>query len=618
MNSTDKQKLSLRTALIAGIFTSVISIIMLLNFWQLKRTDPLESELLKNMVERLENDRNNIQLKEEIRRLDLIARQAYFTSQWQIRTGGYLLVAGAVIMIIALRYYYSYTNRITVPENIEKSMVMKVLVSHRWVIYTIVIVFGSSLVAAIFSEDHLSKSYALTDVPTTEDEPEIEEILIRDEPEKSNETNAPAEQNLPDSKTDEMLTDVTAPDVTEEKMVISEDIEQRRTPEPVRSSAICQFPAFRGVNGLGISMHKNIPTDWDGASGRNILWKSEIPAPGYNSPVIWDDKLFLTGADNTSQFVFCYSTQNGELLWQHSVNDIARPAGQVRKPTEDTGYAASTVTTDGRFVFAIFATGDVVCVDFKGNRIWGKNIGIPDNHYGHSSSLLLFKGLLLIQFDSNETGRALALFANSGEQKWEISRNTQISWASPILADMGDHYELILASAPLVAGYDPITGEELWGLECLMGEVGPSPAFSNGLVFAANEYARLCAIKPGTPAEMVWETNEYLPEVSSPVADKGLVFIATSYGVIACYDAENGELLWEHEVDNGFYASPMIAENKVFFLDTEGVIHIFSNKRTKELLGEPALGEATVSTPAFMDGRIFLRSKENLYCIGEN
>jgi outer membrane protein assembly factor BamB len=299
------------------------------------------------------------------------------------------------------------------------------------------------------------------------------------------------------------------------------------------------------------------------------------------------------------------------------VNDISRPSGEVRKPTDDTGYAAPTLTTDGRYVYGIFATGDVICVDKNGKRIWGRNIGIPDNHYGHSSSLLLHKDLLLIQFDTNAAGKVLALKAGSGETAWETLRDTQISWASPVLAKIDDHYELILTSAPLVAGYDPVSGDELWSIECLMGEVGPSPAYSDGLVFAANEYARLCAIKPGKNPEMVWESNEYLPEVSSPVADEGMIFIATSYGVIACFDTANGELLWEHETDNGFYASPMIAGNKVYFLDTEGIMYIFSKEKTKNLLAESALGEGSVSTPAFTDGRIYLRSRDNLYCIGK-
>jgi outer membrane protein assembly factor BamB len=99
--------------------------------------------------------------------------------------------------------------------------------------------------------------------------------------------------------------------------------------------------------------------------------------------------------------------------------------------------------------------------------------------------------------------------------------------------------------------------------------------------------------------------------------DDGMLFIGTSYGVIACYDAANGEILWEYECDDGIYASPMIADNKVYFLDMAGKMHIFSKDRTFNLLGEPELGERSVSTPSFSEGRIYLRSDSYLYCISK-
>ena len=128
--------------------------------------------------------------------------------------------------------------------------------------------------------------------------------------------------------------------------------------------------------------------------------------------------------------------------------------------------------------------------------------------------------------------------------------------------------------------------------------------------------AKLIAIKPGNPPITVWESNEYLPEVASPVATDGLLFIATSYGVIACFDTSNGELHWEYEADQGFYASPIIADNKLYFLDVDGKMHIFSIDKTMKLIGTPELGERSVSTPAFAQGKILLRGFDYLYCIG--
>ena len=298
------------------------------------------------------------------------------------------------------------------------------------------------------------------------------------------------------------------------------------------------------------------------------------------------------------------------------MSGISRPSEKAIRTTDDTGFAAPTVATDGQHVYAIFATGDLVSLNMEGRRIWGRNMGIPDNHYGHSSSLLLWNDHLFIQFDTNVAGKVLALDARTGELVWETARTSKISWASPILASMGDNYQLVLASSPEVAAYDPDSGRELWKLNCMSGEVGPSPGFYNGVVYAANEYARLIAIRPGNPPVTLWESNEYLPEVASPVVVDGLCFIATSYGVIACFDAGTGDLLWEYEANQGFYASPVVAEGKVYFLDMDGIMHIFSVDRGMQLIGTPELGERSASTPAFANGKILIRGFDHLYCIG--
>lgn len=621
MNTKEKQTIAWRIAVIAGIFSAIVSIIMLLNYWQLQRSDPVDNELLISLVEQLKKDSGNEQLKQDIRQLDLIVRKAYFTNQWEIRAGAYILIAGVIILVFALRQYHSYSKEIEMPGSEDRHLGKELLTAQRWIVYSVFVIFSLALVAAYLSNDQLSSAYMLTEAVEEKTEPEVEEIAIRTKEDEVSETS----ESVQPEETDLMSEEVTESETTLDDDILEADSDAGEelldapdtSPTNISMRFIDQFPSFRGPYGLGISYHKDIPTDWDGASGRNVVWKSEIPLHGYNSPVIWGDRIFLTGASNTEQFIYCYSPLDGSMIWRHAVNDVSRSSSTVPRVTDDTGYAAPTVVTDGNSVCAIYATGDVVCVDMDGNRKWAKNLGIPDNHYGHSSSLLIHKGLLMVQFDTNKQGKVLALDVSSGEQKWETARSSKISWASPILADLGDHVELVLSSSPHVAAYDPMTGKLLWEIECMMGEVGPSPAFEEGIVYATNEYATLAAIRPGNPPEIVWESNEYLPEVASPVVDDGILFIATSYGVICSYDASSGEILWEYECDDGIYASPMIADNKVYFLDMGGKMHIFSKDRTMNLLGEPELGERSVSTPSFSNGRIYLRSDSFLYCIGK-
>ncbi len=171
----------------------------------------------------------------------------------------------------------------------------------------------------------------------------------------------------------------------------------------------------------------------------------------------------------------------------------------------------------------------------------------------------------------------------TGNTVWETVRNAKISWASPVLAEVDGKYQVVLTSDPIVAGYDVETGKELWTVDCMMGEVGPSVAYSDGIVVAANEYARMVAIDIRTQ-KTLWENDEYLPEASSPVAYKGLLFIATSYGVFVCYDLKTGEKYWEDDFGTTVYSSPTIADGKVFLMDNDGTMRIYEASKEMKLI----------------------------------
>lgn len=274
------------------------------------------------------------------------------------------------------------------------------------------------------------------------------------------------------------------------------------------------------------------------------------------------------------------------------------------------------MATDGRRVFVIFATGDAAGLSMDGTRIWAKNLGPPQNHYGHSSSLIVFEDRLLIQYDQNTGGRLIALNTRSGEVIYDRPREVEISWASPILVDTGSRTELILNSNPSVVSYDPVSGTELWSIRCMMGEVAPSPAYADGVVFAVNDYARLVGIDLSGEPSIAWEVIDDLSEVSSPVASGGLVFMAASYGALSCLDAKTGDLLWIEDFDDGFYSSPILSGGNIYLMDMSGVTHIIKAAREFEVTARNPLGEKAVTIPAFMPGRIYIRGYKNLICIG--
>ena len=150
----------------------------------------------------------------------------------------------------------------------------------------------------------------------------------------------------------------------------------------------------------------------------------------------------------------------------------------------------------------------------------------------------------------------------------------------------------------------------------MSGEIGPSPAFSDGVVFVCNDYARLAAIKLGETPTLLWETDEDLSEISSPVANEDIVIMSASFGTTSCFDAQTGERHWYYDADDGFYSSPIIANGLIYQMDVKGLMHVIKADKTLEVVSTNPLGEKASSTPAFYEDRIFIRGEKNLYCIG--
>jgi len=557
--ATLRYTIARRIAVMAAVFAVILSVLLIVNYVQTKAADPLNSAALQQLMEKLRETPGDETLKEQIRALDLLARKAYFVNRWQIRAGGFLLFFFVLTFLVALKYMHSFHP--SFPDLTRKPTAGNLweerLLARRYLLFGGLGLFTIAFVLGAMTENSLEDTG----------------IDMRE---------SPAEPP-------------SYPDLAE-----------------IREN----WPGFRGPEGIGHTYTDSAPTRWDTPSGENVLWKATLPLPGFNSPIVWGDKLFLSGSDGETQAVFCFDTDSGEVLWRTDLDDISGSPGENPDVSEDTGFAAPTMATDGSRVFVLFGTGDCACLDFEGKRLWAKNLGVPENHYGHSSSPIIYRHLLLIQYDQNSGGHLIALDTQTGKLVYDQHRDIDISWASPILVTVDGHDEIILNSSPGVIAHDPATGRELWRADCMSGEVAPSPAYADGIVFVVNDYAKLAAIRPGDPAEILWESEDDLSEVSSPLATDEFVFVATSYGTVSCFDAKTGERYWYEDLPRGFYSSPVLAGENVYVMDLTGAMYIFRAAKTYEPVGVCELGEEAFAVPAFVRGRIYIRGKDTLYCIG--
>ncbi|MDR0232436.1 MAG: PQQ-binding-like beta-propeller repeat protein [Dysgonamonadaceae bacterium] len=576
-----KRTISRNIAIVSAIFIVAFSIMLITNYFQVSSTDTIQSEVIEKLKQANEENSDNPQLQEQIRELDLLARKAYFTNLDRLKVGAAILLIMVIVFVISLRIYFAKNKDIPdkdidpIDDWIIKSKTRKYII---WIAGCLAL--SGILFAALTSpylKNKTQKAISETEI-VTDSLNSLEPLDSLDQ-----ETATP--------------TDTAAAPIATDTIEISK----------------VTHNAFRGNNSTGINNAKKIPTSWNLSSGKNILWKVKVPRKGYNSPVINGNKVFFSGADENVRELFCYELNSGKELWKLAAKNI--PGSRVPATTEDTGLAAPTVAINGKQVCAIFATGDVICADMDGKQLWAKNIGVPDNHYGYASSLLIFGNSLIIQYDNLNAKKVISLDLTTGNQRWVKERTEKHpAWSSPIIAYVNKKPQLILVGNPGITSYNPNNGEQYWRVEAMSGEPTPSPAYANGIVFAATEYATMVAINAEDGSEL-WRNDEFMPEVSSPVATKDFVFVATSYGVVASFNAQTGELIKSMETNVEFYSSPIIVEGKIYLICTKGKVFVFSAKGDFSLMNSFETGEKTFATPAFTDKKIVIRTQEGIYCV---
>lgn len=548
------------TAVVGGIFSLIICVFMLLNYGKSRVVDTEQELKLIALRTDSRTQPGNEQLISEIRELDLKIRHQRFAALDRARKGSYLLLGGAVVLLAGLKVTSQLRKELPAPqagadkadEQIRQGM------HARWAVMAGTVLLGlGSLVLAL--------------MPTIEFPAAGDSSMSVEDPNKA-------------------------------------------------------WLSFRGPNGSGISTHANIPSDWDGPSGKGIIWKSRVPLPGHNSPVVWGNRVFLSGGDPNGLQVYGFDAASGSLLWTGNVTRVKPKEGDDPfEPMEDTGFCASTVATNGRHVCAIFATGDVGCFDFNGRKIWEKSLGLPDSSYSYASSLAMYRNLVLIQYDQGgiEDGLSalIALDTFSGNVVWQTKRPVGNSWSSPIVATIGDQAQVITCADPWVIAYEPAKGTELWRAKCLAGDIAPSPIYANGLVFAIEPYSKMVAIRTGgqgdvTKTHIAWTMEDGGPDICSPLSNGEVVFLLATEGLLSCHKVSDGKKLWEHDFLEYFFASPSLVGDKVYLLSQKGAMFIIQAGSEYKQLAKCALGEECHASPAFADGRIFIRGIHNLYCIG--
>jgi len=414
------------------------------------------------------------------------------------------------------------------------------------------------------------------------------------------------------------------------------------------------WSAWRGPEGNGVSSETNLPAEW--SADKNIKWKTAIPGRGLSSPIVWDNRIFLTtaiegeavpgakavehmdegkpfkhpdavGADHKQTLkVLAIDRTTGKIAWERTAYEGTVYDDHHRKSS----YASPTPATDGKLVFAYFGTEGLYCYDFDGKLIWKASPGkIGTFGMGAGTSPVLFENTVILQCDeeNGEKSFIVALDKKTGKEVWKTPRKVQASWSTPLIVRGPKGTEMITSGNELIISYDPKTGKELWRTKGHSSNAIATPLAGNGMVFvyAGFPVKKTYAIALGASGDLtdskniLWQYDKGTAYVPSSLLYGDYLYLLSDRGIITCLEAKTGKIVYEGgriPIPATFTASPVAFDGKILLTSEDGDTFVIKAGPKHEVLATNSIAEPVFASPAISDGMIFIRGEKNLYCIG--
>ena len=436
------------------------------------------------------------------------------------------------------------------------------------------------------------------------------------------------------------------------------------------SLAASNWPNWRGPNGDGTAPDtKNLPEKW--TASENVKWKIEMPAWSGSTPMVWGDKVFLntpskedasapapaptppsggkkrpppragiTGPGGQDILLLCLDRATGREVWRRKYDQ-----GNEIKMKQN--MSSPTPVTDGKLICVISGNAQVACFDFAGNQKWTfdvqKKFGKMGIQFGYGSSPLLVDGKVVFQMlqglFTDDPCYLFALNLADGKLLWHVERPTDAihespdAYSTPTLLVMNGRKQVVVGGSDYVTGHDLETGKELWrggGLNPSKDRnfrVISSPVVKDGMIFAPTRVKPFIAFRAGgsgdiTESHTAWKwTERGSPDVPTVVSDGERLYMADDQGAFTCVNAKTGEKIYGPE-QTGIgrtSSSPILADGKLYLISESAETAVVQAGPEFKLLAKNALdGSYTLSTPAFVDNEIILRTGKHLYCISKS
>jgi outer membrane protein assembly factor BamB len=408
------------------------------------------------------------------------------------------------------------------------------------------------------------------------------------------------------------------------------------------SAARADWPEFRGPRGDGIvptpgNAPVGLPLYWSETS--NVTWKTEIPYRGWSTPVVLGGQVWLTTAteDGHDFFALCVDAETGKVRLNEKMFHSDNPEPLGNGASMNCYATPSPVIEPGR-VYVHFGRFGTACLDSASGKVVWKRDDLQCRHYrGAASSLITFENLLILTMDGVDVQYHVALDKKTGATVWKTARS--VPWndedvpgpmardgdlrkahSTPLIANAAGGPQMLSAGAKAAYGYDPKTGRELWRVQYNDWSVAPRPLFDNGLAFFVTglNKTELLGVKTDghgdvTDSAVVWKLKTHIGKYASPLLVDGLIYTAAEESFVTCIEASNGKVIWSERIGGKYAASPICADDRLYFFSQQGTTTVLKPGRTFETLATNNLANGFMASPAVDGKAFFLRTKTRLY-----
>ncbi|WP_206028557.1 outer membrane protein assembly factor BamB family protein [Thalassoroseus pseudoceratinae] len=390
------------------------------------------------------------------------------------------------------------------------------------------------------------------------------------------------------------------------------------------------WSAFRGPRGDGITPATGVPVEW--SETKNIVWKQAIHGRGWSSPVIWDDQIWLTTAteDGKKQSVICVDATTGKILHDMVVFENENP----RFCHPSNSYASCTpVIEEGRLYVHFGSYGTAAIDTTTGKVLWERRDLECDHFRAPASSPILYEDVLIVAYDGFDVQYVVGFDKQTGETRWRTPRDIDYNtdngdrkkaYATGLVIEVDGKPQVILPSATATVAYEPLTGKEIWRVRHGGMNAACRPIYGHGMLYitAGDGGTSLVAVRPDghgdvTDTHVVWSSGKSVPKRSSLILKGDLLFMTNDSGVVSCRDAKAGDVHWMKRLEGEYWASPLLAEDRLYFSSKTGLSPVLAASSEYELITENKLDAGFNASPAVIENDLILRTFTHLYRVSK-